>query len=203
MAFAAAVLTRETTLAVLGGMGVWQVAAGLRGGWAALHPRLRRAAWLLVPLAVGLAWQVWVYQVWHALPVRSNGGNVGAPVIDVVRSLFLGADNWLEVSKDTVVQHAVLVERLLLAALFGYIAWSLLRTRLPADLRAGWVVAAVLALSVRGWPRDEQFLRAANEAISMGLLVVFARPLRDRGVGVVLFLTAGVSCVVAMRYALT
>ncbi|MCA1824930.1 MAG: hypothetical protein LC640_11860, partial [Frankia sp.] len=198
VAFALAALTRETSLVVVAGVG----ADELFRRDAVASARARALAWLAVPLAAFATWQAWLYGVWHALPVRSNDGNVGAPFVDVVHSAFLGATRWGDWSHDAVIVHLALVERLALAAFFGYVVMSLARTRAEPGVRIAWVLAALLTLSIRGWLRDEQFVRAANEAICVGLLIVFARPLADRSVRWVAGAAAALSLVVAVKFAL-
>ncbi|HSV64762.1 MAG TPA: hypothetical protein VLJ59_02490 [Mycobacteriales bacterium] len=79
------------------------------------------------------------------------------------------------------------------AARFGA-AWS----SAAPDLRLGWVLAAVVAVSVP-WRADVQFVRAANEAIVVGLLVLVAA--RGRLATGTLALVAGWSAAVALAYA--
>jgi hypothetical protein len=174
-AFAVSALTRETTLVVVAGLGAWQLLATLMGGREELRRRLPLALWLLVPPLGVLAWQAWLYSVWGRLPIMSGAGNIGVPPIRVAATLLDDRSNWLDTSKDAMLAHIWLAERLWLALFLAYVAWSLAQTRLPRGMRLGWVLALLLALAP-GWQRDVQFFRAATEAIGVGLLVLLARP---------------------------
>src|SRR5215218_7757175 len=99
-AFSAAALTRETTLVVVAGVGVWQLVALVRGGRQELRRRLPRILWLLVPLACALAWQGWLYGVWGRLPVLSGQGNIGVPPFRMVTSLLDHDGGWLDTGRD-------------------------------------------------------------------------------------------------------
>jgi hypothetical protein len=173
-ALSAATLTRETTLVVVAGIGVWQLVALARGGGEELRRRLPRVLWLLVPLLGALAWQGWLYGVWGRLPILSGEGNIGVPPFRVAASLLDHDASWLGTGRDELLSHLWLAQRLWLLAFLAFVAWSLPRTRLPRGMRLGWVFALLLALAP-AWERDVQFFRAATEAIGVGLLVLLAR----------------------------
>ncbi len=198
-AFCLGALTRETTLVVLAGMGVWQLLPGVRRTSAERAGRWRRALWLLVPLAVVVGWQAVVHATWGSWPVGSSSGNLGLPVVGVARTIFRGAGSWSALDRTDLLAHFFLFERLLLAAFLLYVGFSLARSRLPAEIRLGWVLAAVLAVSASGWAHDVQFLRAANEAVTVGLLVLLARP--GRAARPVLAATGGLAAAVALVHA--
>jgi hypothetical protein len=196
-AFSVAALTRETTLVVVAGLGAWQLVALARGGRNELRRRLPRLLWLLVPLAGELAWQGWLYRVWGRLPVLSGEGNIGVPPFRVAASLLDHDAGWLDTSKDALLSHLWLAERLWLLGFLAFVAWSLPRTRLPRGMRLGWVLAALLALAP-AWERDVQFFRAATEAIGVGLLVLLAR--RDAKLGLPLAAIVAMVAVVAATH---
>jgi hypothetical protein len=197
VAFTAAVLTRETTLAVLSGLGLYEVWTLLRDP-AHRAAALARAALLLVPLAAYLGWQAHLRHVWGRLPLAATDGDVGLPILHTLRSLPLGGGAWADwASKDALQAHAWVVERFLLAALLVVVAWALRRSRLHPALKYGWVVGALLALTAT-WGRDVAFLRAANEAVVLGLLVLLGT--RARAATYVLAGVAGLSLYVAVAY---
>jgi hypothetical protein len=198
-AFSVSALTRETTLVVVAGLGAWQLVASLVGGRGELRRRLPLALWLLVPLLGVLAWQAWLYGVWGRLPILSGEGNIGVPPIRVAATLLDDWSGWFDTSKDAILSHLWLVERLWLAVFLTFVAWSLPRTRLPPGMRFGWVLALLLGLAP-GWERDVQFFRAASEAISVGLLVLVAR--RDPMTRLTMVGIAGMFAVVAIVHGL-
>lgn len=197
-AFTAATLTRETTLAVLFGLGLWELDAAARGRDRAAA--LARGALLLVPVAAFAAWQLHLRRVWGELPLSANEGDVGVPFLNTAQTFLAGGGDWSDwTSKDALLAHAWVAERVLLAAFLGYAAARLARSALDGRIKAGWVVAALLAVSA-AWGRDVAFLRAANEAIVLGVVVLLG--LRTRAATAALAGTAGVSCYLAVVYGL-
>jgi hypothetical protein len=201
-AFTAAVLTRETTLAVLAGLGLYEVYRLVRPAPAARAPdragTARRAALLLVPLATYVAWQHHLGAVWGELPLHATDGDVGVPFVQTLKGLFAHAASWRDWrTADALLAHAWVAERLLLAALIAYTFVALRRSAVPNALKAGWVLAALLATSA-AWGRDVGFLRAANEALVLGTLVLLG--LRTRAATAALAATAGLSMFVAALY---
>jgi hypothetical protein len=196
-AFTAAVLTRETTLAVLTGLGLYELWTLLRDP-ARRAAALARAALLLVPLAAYLGWQAHLRHVWGRLPLAATDGDVGLPVLHTLRSLPRGGGAWADwASKDALQAHAWVVERFLLAALLVIVAWALRRSRVHAAIGYGWVVGTLLALTTT-WGRDVAFLRAANEAVVLGLLVLLGH--RARATTCALAGVAGLSLYLAVAY---
>ena len=183
-AFTGAVLTRETTLAVLAGLGLYEAyrlarrrPAALRPDTlrsAALRPALLRTALLLVPLAVTVAWQVHLRGVWGEYPLAATDGDVGAPFAQTVTSLFAHADLTAWGSKDAVLENLWLAERLALAAFLAYAACAAYRLRRTDAATATAYALALLLATSAAWHRDVGFLRAANEAIVVGMLVLLA-----------------------------
>lgn len=195
-AFTAAALTRETSLAVLFGLGVWEVFRAARGP--GRTAAAARAALLLVPVAVIAGWQQHLANVWGELPIRATDGDVGAPFVETARRLLAGGGDWsVWTAKDALLAHAWVAERVLLLALLAWTAVVLKRARADAGIKAAWVVAALLALSTT-WTRDVAFLRAANEAIVLAVVVLLGT--RGRAATAALAGTAAVSLYVAALY---
>ena len=157
--FTIAVLARETSILVPAGLGLWAVVEAMRARRVQLP-----VLWLLLPLAVEVAWQLHLGTVWGELPVRTGKENVGTPFLGVARTL---------VDLDGARAHPVWeAERL---AVLGLLVWSGVRlwsSTLPGGVRVAWGLSALLALSLGGWTYDAQFLRAVNEAIGLSLLVL-------------------------------
>jgi hypothetical protein len=196
VAFVAAVLTRETTLAVLAGLGLYETFALLRGP--DRLPALRRAALLLVPVAVDAAWQAHLRGVWGELPVFATAGGYGAPFVQTARTFLSDGGDWSDwTSTDALLAHAWLVERVLLAGVLLAAAVLLGRSRLSPGAKIGWVLGTLLGLSA-SWGRDIAFLRASNEAIVMGVLVLLGS--RARVSTAALGVVAGMSVFVGGLY---
>lgn len=195
--FAGAALTRETTLIVLAGMGLWQL-------WALAarkdHEHLARAAALLIPLAATLAWQAVVRSIWGSLPSASKGGSTfGIPVYRPLKDLFAGAGDPLALDRAHLLAHLWIAERIALAVLILAVLAALRTSAAAPDLRTGWVLAAILAMTL-SWRADIQFVRAANEAIVIGLLVLIGA--RGRWSTAALAMTAAWSAAVGIAYGL-
>jgi hypothetical protein len=192
--FCVAVLARETTLVVLAGLGVWTLVELARDR--AWRTHLPRAAGLLLPLAVVLAWQRHLASVWDKGPLQANNGNVDAPLVGVVRHLFRGLGDTSPV-RDALLTHIWIAERVTLLVGLAYLLVRLSRSAAQPGIRAGFVAATVLAVSVQRWNTDVQFWRVANEAALTGLLV--AAGLRGRPAQLLLAgslaATAGVAAV--------
>jgi len=195
-ALTVAVLARETSLVVVAGL----VAAQL---WRLLSrdPRgnPRALAWLAVPAVTAVTWQLVLLRVWGVLPVRSGGTTsfAGLPVLRVLDTLAAG------VPGPTVLTAVVTAERIGVLALFGYAAVALATRRAGATggEAVAWALSVLMALAVAGWTSDVQFLRAANEAIGLSVLVALA-DLRSRSGRWALLLAAAMTCGVALEYAL-
>jgi hypothetical protein len=199
LAFTAAVLCRETVLVVLLGMGVWCLVQLLRGGRGVRRTSAMQIVALCVPAAVEVGWQFHVKEVWGAkkLPTLSGNGQVGFSLLKPVRSFFFNARD-IGFSHQGILDGIWLVERFLLLGLLIVVAAGLLRSAAPPELRLGWVFAALLGLSV-AWNQDVEFVRAANEAIVVGQLLLLAR--RDQVARAAMTGVAGWSMLVAVVYA--
>jgi hypothetical protein len=196
LAFTAAVLTRETALAVLAGLGLYELYRLARTPERAATAR--RAALLLVPLTTYVLWQHRLQAVWGELPLHATDGDVGGPFAQAAKGLFAHDAAWTDWrTTDALVAHAWVAERLLLAALVLATFWALRRSTVPNAVKAGWVLAALLATSAT-WGRDVGFLRAANECLVVGTLVLLGT--RTRAATAALAATAGLSAFVAALY---
>ena len=131
------------------------------------------------------------------LPVRSGGGTNfgGLPVLGVLGTLAA------DVPGAAVLTLVVTCERVAVLALFAYGGWALVthRARLTGGETVAWALAVAVALSVRGWSSDVQFLRAANEGLGLSVLVALAD--RGRAGRWALVLAAAMLCGVALEYA--
>jgi len=195
-ALTVAVLARETSLVVVAGLAaaqLWRLLSGdLRGNRGAL-------AWLAVPAVTAVAWQLVLLRAWGVLPVRSGGTTsfAGQPVLRVLDTLAAG------VPGPPVLTAVVTAERVGVLALFGYAAVALATRRAGATGGAAvaWALSVLMALAVAGWTSDVQFLRAANEAIGLSVLVALSDR-RSRAGRWALLLAAAMTCGVALEYAL-
>jgi len=195
-ALTVAVLARETSLVVVAGLAAAQL-------WRLLSsdPRGNRGAlaWLAVPAVTAVAWQLVLLRAWGVLPVRSGGTTsfAGQPVLRVLDTLAAG------VPGPPVLTAVVTVERVGVLALFGYAAVALATRRAGATggEAVAWALSVLMALAVAGWTSDVQFLRAANEAIGLSVLVALSDR-RSRAGRWALLLAAAMTCGVALEYAL-
>ena len=195
-ALTVAVLARETSLVVVAGLAAAQLWRLLSG-----DPRGNRGAlaWLAVPAVTAVAWQLVLLRAWGVLPVRSGGTTsfAGQPVLRVLDTLAAG------VPGPPVLTAVVTAERVGVLALFGYAAVALATRRAgtTGGEAVAWALSVLMALAVAGWTSDVQFLRAANEAIGLSVLVALADR-RSRSGRWALLLAAAMTCGVALEYAL-
>jgi len=199
IAFTVAVLCRETVLIVLLGMGVWCLVRLLRGG-GLIHRRTGTAqiVALCVPAAIEVSWQLHVREVWGGkLPTLSGNNQVGFSLVRPVRS-FLYDTSGIGLSHQGILDGIWLLERFFLVAFLVVVVSGLLRSAAPPELRLGWIFATLLALTV-AWNQDVEFVRAANEAIIVGQLLLLARG--DRVARATVTGVLGWSALVAVVYA--
>jgi len=195
-ALTVAVLARETSLVVVAGLAAAQLWRLLSG-----DPRGNRGAlaWLAVPAVTAVAWQLVLLRAWGVLPVRSGGTTsfAGQPVLRVLDTLAAG------VPGPPVLTAVVTAERIGVLALFGYAAVALATRRAgtTGGEAVAWALSVLMALAVAGWTSDVQFLRAANEAIGLSVLVALSDR-RSRAGRWALLLAAAMTCGVALEYAL-
>jgi hypothetical protein len=169
-ALTVAVLARETSLLVVAGLGagaVWDAARAVRRR----RPVPWHALWLLVPVAVEAAWQGWLAHVWGSLPIRTGQSTTATatPLVGVLRSMFYVTPGGNEIRGSVFV-----IERFATLAVIAAAAWLIWRrrTRITAGEGVAWVLAVVLAFSVRRWIQDVQFLRATYESWALSVLVL-------------------------------
>ena len=172
LAFTGAVLSRETSILVVGGLGLYALVLLVRGCRDAL-PRL----WLLLPVAAVVGWQVYLHHVWGVWPFRTgSSNNTGTPFLGPFTSLFSAPPahglGQRILSAGDVVEHLVFL--LLLVAVIV----QLVRARIAAPIgeRIAWVAATLLALSLRRWFDDVSFLRAVYDAWSLSVLLLISVP---------------------------
>jgi hypothetical protein len=157
-----------------------------------------------VPLLVGLGWQATLWQIWGSLPLRSGGaGNLGGlPLLGVFGSVVADLPGFTNTAiSNPLVGVVVFAERVAVLALVAYAGLALARDRgmLSLGERVAWALAVVMALSLRAWSTDVQFLRAANEAVGLSLLVAVGD---DRPIGrLARWLGAALVIVVTLMYA--
>jgi hypothetical protein len=168
--------------------------------------RAGSAWWLALPIAIGIGWQVLLWRAWGTLPLRSGGsGNLAdLPLLGVFRSLVADLPDFTSSAiSNPLVGVVVFGERLAVLALFCYAGLALLRGhgRLGTGEAVAWALSVAMVMSLRGWSSDVQFLRAANEAVGLSLLVavgderVSGRLARSLGAG----LAVGVALMYAVR----
>jgi hypothetical protein len=162
-------------------------------------------AWLAVPVVLALAWQGWLWSVWGSPAFGRGPGNnlAGFPVIGVLDTVLTGVPpTQVGLSTSTAARLAWGVERVGLLLLILYAGWAVLRRRtsVPAGEQVAWGFAVLLAVALRGWTYDVQFLRAAAEAIGLSLLVALGVP--GRSGRVVLAGSAVATLLIAAQYAL-
>jgi hypothetical protein len=197
-AFTMAALSRETVCAVLAGMALYWLwkAARDRSTSGAMGTSLAAVGWLGVPFAVELAWQLYLRSVWGGALPAFAGGHPGLPVLQAVESFFSGASG-VGLSHQGLLDLIWIVERVALVAFLVVVATGLKRSAVAVDIRVGWVAAVIVSLSTP-WHTDG-FLRAANEAIVLGQLLLVGR--RDRLATRTLAGTAAGSILMAAMYA--
>jgi hypothetical protein len=164
------------------------------------------AGWLLLPVLVAVAWQAALWQIWGTLPLRSGGaGNLGGlPLLGVLGSLVADLPDFTSPAiANPLVGALVFGERIAVLALFCYAGVAIVsrHARLRVGESIAWALAVTMALSLRGWSTDVQFLRAANEAVGLSLLVAVGddRPAGRAARSLGAALAAGVALMYAVR----
>jgi hypothetical protein len=196
-AFSVAALCRETVLIVLIGMGIWCLGRALRQR-GRVRSGLAELTALCVPAAVELAWQLYVRHIWGGpLPALSGHSQVGGVGFRPLLGFFFDVSE-IGPTHDGVLAAIWLLERVLLLALLLVVAAGLRHCRAPAEIRFGWVLAALLAVSV-SWHQDVEFVRAANESIFVGQLLLLSR--KDKLANTAVTGVIGWSALVTLVYA--
>lgn len=219
LALTLAVLARETALLVVAGLALaalWQVArptspvplprAGGPGPGVVARARVAVPVlvWLAVPVVVALAWQGWLWSVWGSPAFGRGPGNnlAGFPVIGVLDTVLTGVpSSQAGLSTSTAARLSWSLERVGLLLLVLHAGWAVVRRRttVPAGEQVAWGFAVLLAVALRGWTYDVQFLRAAAEAIGLSLLVALGVP--GRSGRLVLAGGAVATALIAVQYA--
>jgi hypothetical protein len=134
--FSAAVLSRETSMAVVAAFGLWQLPRLVR----TRRPARDDLAWAL-PLMLFVAWQAygrWRLGVW---PLRSDQANAGKPFVDAAHYLRL----WLDHAGDSLPALARATEPITVA--IAVVAALVLS---PWRDREGYLTLSVAALAALG-----------------------------------------------------
>jgi hypothetical protein len=195
LALTVAVLARETSLVVVGGLGLeWlYLLAGRR-------PDAIGRAWLVVPVIVEGAWQSWLVHIWGGRPPILQGAddNSGTPVIGIITNFFYRQAGG---TSAHLLALTYLIERITLVALLATALHLVVahRGRLRAGEAFAWAGAAVLAITLKRWADDVSFLRSTYEAWGLSVFVLLCS--RVRWTASALTLAGGVSAGVALLYA--
>jgi hypothetical protein len=198
VALTVAALARETSLVVVGGL-------ALESLWLVVRRRPVRPiqwgrAWLALPIVVELSWQLWVAHVWHSkLPILLGpSNNSGTPVLGIITGFLDGLATGTITGRPAALSY--LGERIVLVLLIGTAMWQLLRRRSSVSFAEGAaaVAAAVVAVTLRNWSMDVQFLRAGLEAWGLSVLVLIGT--RSRWADAVTLLAGVASVAVALLY---
>lgn len=213
VAFGVAMLARETSALVVFGYLV-ETAVLLRRQRSREH--LRRL-WLLAPVGVETAWQIWLWHVWGNLPAVTGLRSVGVrgtitaspheleshtsghlPFVGIGQTFFDGL--LTGDTSDTLLGVSYLIERIALVALIVGGGWALAtrRARPGIALTVAWCVAALITLALTAWEDDIQFLRAGVEAWGLSTLVLM--PVNARWARWILAAVAAVTAWVAIYF---
>ena len=204
-AFTIAVLARETSAIFVFGY-VVESAVVLR------RDRTQSARlWLLVPIAVEVAWQARLWAVWGTLPLLRGVSTAGVghrehlltdrsvsggPLFGVIKNFLYGLATGD--TSNPALGATYLIERVALVGLIAATAWVLVTRRAQPGiaLTVSWAVAVLVAFSM-AWVVDVQFLRAGLEA--WGTSVVVLALCDDRCVRPVLLIAASTTFLIAGR----
>ena len=142
---------------------------------------LRPLAWLAVPVAVAIGWQLVLLRTWGTVPALSTGtGEPGRrPLLGVLGTLLA------DVPGPAATRLAVSCERVAVLALFCYAGWALAtrRSRLTGGETVAWVLAVGLALSLRGGRPTSNSCGPRTRASGLSVLVALCRPRPGGAVG--------------------
>jgi hypothetical protein len=175
-ALTVAVLSRETSLLVVAGLAAAEVVHRLRRpvGASPARGRIGAPAWLALPIAVAVGWQLVLWRVWGTLPLHAGGsGNLGIPGVGVLGSVIDGVSGSAGLPGSAMVEVATAIERVGVLLILVVAGVALLRGTAKVTLGEGiaWALAAGLAVALREWTSDVQFLRATNEAVGLSMLI--------------------------------
>jgi len=168
LVFSLAVLARETTLFVPLGFAL--------GTCFEADRRRRDALVLLIPAAVYVGWQLWLWSRWGALPAERATIVFGPP--------FAGLERFLAtyIPPQANVEIAYLASAAYLAGLIALTGYAVRWSQANRPLLAAWSIYGGLAttLSWPVWIEDIGFLRATTELAILSLVLLMISPLRFR-----------------------
>jgi len=167
LAFSLAVLARETTLFVPLGLALGSCFEAVR--------RRRDALVLLIPAAVYVGWQLWLWSRWGAFSVQQATG-LDPPFAGLAR--FLAS----YIPPQTNVEIAYLASAAYLAGLIALTGCAVRWSQASRPLLAAWSMYGVLATTLAWtvWVEDIGFLRATTELAILSLVLLMISPLRFR-----------------------
>jgi hypothetical protein len=175
VALTVAVLARETSLIIVGGLALETLVLAARR-----RPLSVGRAWLALPIAIELGWQLWVAHVWGTrLPLLLGpDNNSSSPVVGVIRGFLDGLVTGPVT--DRAIGLTYLIERIVLVAVMAAAVWLLAHraSRVTFAEASAAVVAIIVAATLRSWSTDVQFLRAGLEAWGLSMLVLIMSPSR-------------------------
>jgi hypothetical protein len=163
---ALAVLTRETALGLVLGIGLYIAEQSVRGRRAALR------FWpaFVLPTGVYLAWQSALRWWWGEWPLTGGAGTLGRPLggLSTFVSQLGGHPGNLA--------GAWLAQLVLLGLVTIAVLWTWRRASTLPAVRAAWVLYALLAavLTTKIWVDDWAFLRALTEFYVLGAAILIA-----------------------------
>lgn len=166
LAFSAAALSRESALLFVGAFLLAELAVSLRR-----EDRVPRLLASVAPLVAFCAWQAVCWRATGELPLlASRGRNLVLPGQDLVPA----AGEW--VRGAAVLERAALVDLGQFSALVVIVVlagWGLRRSSAPVGIKAAWVVALLLVLSLSAsvWRGPADF-RTASELYVASVLVL-------------------------------
>jgi hypothetical protein len=166
--FSLAVLARETTLFVPLGFAL--------GTCFEADRRRRDALVLLIPAAVYVGWQLWLWSRWGALPAERVAILFGPPFAGLAR--FLAT----YIPPQANVESAYLASAAYLAGLIALTGYAVRWSQASRPLLAAWSMYGGLA-TILSWPlwiEDIGFLRATTELAVLSLVLLMISPLRFR-----------------------
>ena len=160
LAFAGAVLSRETALLVVAALAVTRMADVVRR-----KERLGRAdlGWA-IPAAVFVGWQATCAVAFGGTPLFSEGMNASAPFTGSIRSVL----GWIEHPGLT---HLLLLTQLVvLVVVAGLAFWNLRRSRSSPFERLAFVFSVILLalLSTSIWNKDPREFRTMVDVFVLG-----------------------------------
>jgi hypothetical protein len=169
LALTVAVLARETSLIVVGGLVLESLV---------LLVRRRPVEWgralIAAPIAIELGWQIWVAHNWGTkLPILLGpDNNSGSPVVGVVKNFLTGLATGDVTSRG--IGAVYLADRVVLVVVLAVAMWQLIRRQSEVSLAEGSaaVVATLVVITLHSWSTDAQFLRAGMEAWGLSVLVL-------------------------------